>query len=147
MIWEWFANNILAAVFAGALSGTVVGSDGAPTALARVVVRGQNVTLSTQTDAGGRFVFSTLAAGEYDLLASKSDFRATAHVELTASGTEVNLTLVRLTTIRKTVVVRPASPPVRGSGTDLTLNHTVLANSPASTSFPALLAQLPGAAR
>ncbi len=147
MICELFANILIGTAFAGALTGTVVGSDGEPAALATVVATGQNLRLATTTDARGRFAFATLALGEYDLLAAKGDLRATAHVELTSGGTEVSLTLMRLTTIHQTVVVRPAAPPVRGSGTDLTLNQTVLANSPASTSFPALLLQLPGAAR
>lgn len=147
MICEWLANILVSAVFAGALTGTVVGSDGKPAALATVTARGQNVSLSTRTDARGRFAFSTLASGEYDLLASKGDLRAHARVELTTSGADVSLTLMRLTTIHQTVVVRPATPPVRGSGTDLTLNQTMLKNSPASTSFPSLLLQLPGAAR
>lgn len=147
MICEWFANNLLAMTLAGVLSGTVVGADGAPAPHAAVSARGQNVTLTTRTDERGRFAFSTLAVGEYDLLASKGDLRATTHVELTPAGTDVSLTLMNLKTIHATTVARPATPPVRGSGTDLTLNQTVLANSPASTSFPSLLLQLPGAAR
>ncbi|HEY1974940.1 MAG TPA: TonB-dependent receptor [Candidatus Baltobacteraceae bacterium] len=147
MIWELFANMLLGVAFAGVLTGTVVGSDGVPAALATVTARGQNLSLSTRTDERGRFAFSTLAVGEYDLLAAKGDLRALARVELTTSGTDVRLTLMPLTTIHQTVVVRPAAPPVRGSGTDLTLNQTVLAHSPASTNFPSLLAQLPGAAR
>jgi hypothetical protein len=135
------------ALVLGGLSGTVVDRSGAPVSRATVLVRGQNLSVSASTDVAGRFGFATLQPGEYDLLASKGDLRAVARVELTTNGSDVRLTLMPLSVIHQTVVVRPANPPVRGSGTDLTLNATILAHSPAATSFPSLLAQLPGAAR
>jgi hypothetical protein len=149
MIWEWLANmlGVVALAIPGVLGGTVLGRDGAPAGHALVVVRGQNVTLSATTDTGGRFAFSTLPHGEYDLLASKGDLRAAARVEVTAGGAEVVLKLAPLGTIHQAVVTHTSVPPVRGSGTDLTLNASMLSNLPASTSFPSLLAQLPGAAR
>ncbi|MBV8154825.1 MAG: TonB-dependent receptor [Candidatus Eremiobacteraeota bacterium] len=132
---------------AGVLSGTVLDGSGAAAPQASVVVRGQNLTLSATTDASGRFAFPTLPHGEYDLLASKGSLRAVDRVELTPAGADVQLRLAPLSTIHQSVVVHPAAPPVRGSGTDLTLNGAMLSNSPAATSFPSLLAQLPGAAR
>lgn len=147
MIWESFANKVLALVVSGVLSGTVLDATGHPAGSAAVVVRGQNVTLAARTDAAGRFAFSTLPHGEYDLLASKGSLRAVARVELTSAGADVELKLAPLGTIHQAVVTHPSVPPVRGSGTDLTLNGAILANSPASTNFPSLLLQLPGAAR
>jgi len=131
----------------GLLTGRVIGSAGEPVAGVTVRAIGQNLTLAVTTDAGGRFAFSSLGLGEYDLIAAKGALRAVARVELTAGGADVDLTLQPLTTIQKVVTSRPSAPSIRGSGTDLTLNQSVLAHSPASTSFPSLLVQLPGAAR
>jgi hypothetical protein len=129
------------------LTGTVLGPGGAPVKGARVEVNGQNLSLATVTDACGRFEFTTLAQGEYDIQAAKELLRASARIELAPGGTDVQLKLMPLRTIQHVVVTQPARPPVHGSGTDLTLNETVLSHSPAATSFPSLLAQLPGAAR
>jgi hypothetical protein len=161
MICKWISNllapgAVLFFVFvapadiwaAGArLSGTVLGSDGAPVAKASVEVSGQNLTLSTVTDGHGRFTFSTLAQGEYEVRAAKDLLRAVARIELVSNDIEVRLKLMPLTMIQRVVVAQPATPPERGSATDLSLNQAVLAHSPAATSFPSLLAQLPGAAR
>lgn len=129
------------------LGGIVLGEDAQPVADATVEARGQNVAVSTHTNAAGRFQFETLALGEYRLTAYKGPLNATTTVELTSTGTSVEMRLQRLKTINQ-VVASPASrPPVRGSGTDVAINQTVLAHSPASTTFPNLLLQLPGAAR
>ncbi len=152
----WLATSIFlasaaaaptSAATAGLLAGTVLNSDGRPVADATVRVQGQNVALSTTTTADGRFTFRTLGVGEYVIVAEKGRLRGSARVELASGGAEVQLTALALTTIHSVVVSRPSGPPVGGSGTDLTLNASVLAHSPASTSFPSLLLQLPGAAR
>lgn len=135
------------AAAAAGLFGTVIDPSGQPVAGAAVRVQGQNVRLKAVADAAGRFAFPTLAPGVYDLEAQKGTDAAAARLELTTSGTEVQLRLVHLATIHRSIVAVPSRPPVRGSGTDLTLNQTTLANSPASKSFPSLLLQLPGAAR
>jgi hypothetical protein len=129
------------------LSGVVQDESSAPVAGARVDVSGQNITVSTTTDGAGYFRFSTLGVGEYQISARKGPLHATQVVELTSQGTSVRLMLARITTIRSIVVRQGSAPPVRGSGTDLTLNTTVLSHSPASTTFPNLLLQLPGSAR
>jgi hypothetical protein len=163
MIREWLANTwgcafafLLGALCllgstpaplwaAAGLSGTVMDPSGQPVAGAAVSVQGQNLRLEARTDEAGRFAFTTLQPGEYDLRATKGDMEALVGVELTTNGVEIQLRL--LATIHRSVVAYPSRPPVRGSGTDLTLDHATLANSPASTSFPSLLLQLPGAAR
>jgi hypothetical protein len=131
----------------GYLSGTVVRSDGTAVAGAKVDARGQNVALSTLTDAAGRFSFATLNVGEYDVSAVKDDLLASTVVELAGAGTDIRLTLSAPKPIARVVIGHSSAPPVRGSGTDLTLNQSALQHSPASTSFPNLLLQLPGAAR
>ncbi len=129
------------------LSGIVLGEDAQPVADATVEASGQNVAVSTHTDAAGRFQFATLAIGEYRLIANKGPLNASTTVDLTSAGTSVELRLQRLKTITEVAVAGGSRPPVRGSGTDLVLNQSVLAHSPASTTFPNLLLQLPGAAR
>jgi hypothetical protein len=131
----------------GQLTGTVRTREGRPEPAATVRVLGQNVALSTVTDDAGRFGFTTLALGEYDVLADKNGMQAAARIELSSGGADLRLTLLPLATIHAVVVTHPSGPPVSGSGTDLTLNQSVLTHSPASTSFPNLLLQLPGAAR
>jgi hypothetical protein len=141
------ASALARAQAAGALRGTVLGRGGRPVAGARVLVRGQNLSLAATTGADGRFGFTTLGWGEYDVIADKGGLIAATHVELTESGAEIRLRLAKPGTIHRAIVVRPDRLAVDGSGTDLTLDRALLQDLPASTSFPNLLAQLPGAAR
>ncbi len=117
-----------------------------PVAGAVVTASGNNTTLSTRTDVAGHFQFTTLQPGSYTLTASAPQGRGSMRVDLTRSGASIvlDIGLKTITSLTSTPVV---APPVRGSGTDLTLTGSLLARSPAATSFPSLLLQLPGSAR
>jgi hypothetical protein len=126
------------------LSGTVLSGD-RPAAGAIVTAEGNNAVARSVTDAQGRFAFASLGFGSYTVTASRDGLRAVVHVDLANGGATIELVLSQLQTIGNVSVVR--SPPVRGSGADVTLNSTALTRSPASDSFPETLIQLPGAAR
>ena len=70
---------------------------------------------------------------------------ASLRVDLTGAGTTVTLALGGIRQIGRTSVT--ARPPVRGSGTDVSLDAETLTRSPAGGNLPNLLVQLPGAAR
>ncbi|GAC1566847.1 MAG: hypothetical protein NVS2B3_01830 [Vulcanimicrobiaceae bacterium] len=125
------------------LSGAVV-SGSAPVADVVVNASGNSFTATAKTDAAGRFAFAALPVGDYVVSASSVEGSAKARVSLGAADASVVLHLA-LAEIGSTLVVRSA--PVRGSGTDLTLDGTFLQRSPASGNFPEFLIQLPGAVR
>jgi hypothetical protein len=120
---------------------------GAPIAGVAVTASGGNVVRTTRTDRAGRFRFAAAPIGTYVVSATADGERAVAKVELTSAGAVINLTLRPTRVIAAATAVFGARPPVRGSGTDLTLTESELVRSPASTTFPSLLLQLPGAAR
>ena len=126
-----------------AITGSVVSDTGAPVAGAGVDLRGNGLDLHRVTDAGGHFFFNGLPLGTYQLRAAALQKNAFATVDLASGGAEVTLHL--LSTVGS---VRAFSAvATRGSGTDVALNQTAIAHSPASGSLPGLLLQLPGAAR
>src|ERR1017187_198322 len=127
------------------LTGTVT-LDGKPAANASVTVTGNNLVQTKRTDAQGRFSFSTLQPGAYALDAAWNDRRAHRTIELPASGADVSLELDPKN-IGSIKVTASSAAPIRGAGTDVTLNSTMLTRTPAGGSFPELLVQLPGAAR
>ena len=129
---------------AASLSGTVT-ADGRPVKGAVVTAVGSNVALHTQTDAQGRFTFAAVPIGTYDVDANAADGTASLRVDVPSEGAEVTLGLSGMKVIGRTSVT--ARPPLGGSGTDLDLDSQQLTRSPASGSLPALLLQLPGAAR
>ena len=134
-------------VFAGTSSGYLTGSvvaDGAPAVGITVTAAGNSFTARATTDATGKFIFSGLPIGVYEVGAAGKDGTVTTLVDLSESGANVGLDL-SLKTIGSTRVVR--SSPVTRAGTDLTLDSTFLQRSPASGSFPEFLIQLPGAVR
>lgn len=126
------------------LSGTVL-ANGKPVRGATVTAVGNNLNLHTTTNAQGRFSFTAIPFGVYDLAASAPAGTVSLHVEVGTAGSDVTMTLSALKTIGRTTV--GAHPPLGGSGTDLTLPQSVLTESPAAGSLPAILLQLPGAAR
>jgi TonB dependent receptor/Carboxypeptidase regulatory-like domain len=126
------------------LDGTV-SLNGLPAAGAEVTASGSNVTVKTGTDARGRFAFPPLPLGSYEVEAKKNDLHARLRVDLGNDGANVALSLSRLRQIGEVAVSR--SLPVRGSGSDVTLNATDLTRLPYNNSFPAMLVQLPGAVR
>lgn len=126
------------------LAGTVSLS-GVPVPGVAVSASGNNVTLRTLTDAKGRFAFPPLPLGSYEVEAQKNDLRARLRVDLGNDGATLTLSLTHLRQIGEVVVSR--SLPMRGSGSDVTLNATELTRLPFNNSFPEMLIQLPGAAR
>lgn len=127
------------------LEGSVTRSR-APVAGANVTVEGGNAVRRTKTDARGRFGFSALPIGAYVVSASAGGESDIVRVELTSAGASVALHL-HLKVIGTGTTTYGVRPSLRGSGTNLTLTQTMLERSPAATSFPNLLLQLPGAAR
>lgn len=133
-----------AAVPSAFLSG-FVSSSGAPVAGAAVTAEGNNVRVTTTSDAKGRFAFAPLALGTYQVEARKGDLRALVRVDLGSDGATVALPLRLLKEIG--AVVASQSLPVKGSGSDVTLNQTDLTRLPFNNSFSEMLIQLPGAVR
>lgn len=126
------------------LAGTV-SLNGAPAPGVDVTAAGGNVTLRVLTDSKGRFRFPPLPLGSYEIEAKKSDLRARLRIDLGSDGASLTLSLTHLRQIGEVTVSR--SLPVRGSGSDVTLNATDLARLPFNNSFPEMLTQLPGAVR
>ena len=106
---------------------------------------GANLNLSAKTDARGTFRFSAIPIGTYTVTATAPKGTTSLRVDVPGAGAAVTLSLGGLRQIGRTSVT--ARPPVRGSGTDLSLNAEALTRSPAGGSLPNLLVQLPGAAR
>jgi hypothetical protein len=127
------------------LAGDVTSAAGKPVAGAAVKATGGNLNLSTQTDSKGHFVFGAVPIGTYDLDVHSSEGSASLRVDVGSAGTTATIALSDVKVIGRASVT--SHPPVRGSGTDVTLTANVLAHSPAGGSLPALLLQLPGAAR
>jgi hypothetical protein len=129
------------------LSGTVT-AHGQPAAAATVTVSGNNTLVTTRSDAQGHFGFSGLDVGTYVVHASTPDGDASASIDLGSSGAHVDLALQGLKEIGHTAIaLHVSAPPIHGSGTDLTLNQTLLSRAPAGGTFPGILLQLPGSAR
>lgn len=75
------------------LSGEVVGPDGSPLPGARVEVRGGGSDRETVTDARGRFGFSLLPSGRYELIASHPNFTTVARPVEVSPGRQSMMTL------------------------------------------------------
>ncbi|MBV9028167.1 MAG: TonB-dependent receptor, partial [Candidatus Eremiobacteraeota bacterium] len=145
-----FAAAPLLPVAAGATGATAflagtVSVQGAPAPGATVIASGNNVTVRAVTDNRGRFTFPPLPLGSYVVDAQKNDLRARLRLDLGNDGANVSLSLERLRQIGEVAVSR--SLPMRGSGSDVTLNGTDLTRLPYNNSFPEMLIQLPGAVR
>lgn len=126
------------------LTGTVT-ANGQPVSAASVTATGSNLTLRTQTNAQGRFTFSTVGIGSYNVDVTSTAGTASLRVDVSTAGATVAITLSAIQEIGRTGVT--SRPPVAGSGTDIALNGDLLKHSPAGGSLPALILQLPGAAR
>ena len=133
-----------AAQTATLLTGTVT-LDGRPVSGADVSVTGANLTVHVKTDAQGAFTVAAIPSGTYNLDAASGGATASLRVDVPAAGATIAVALSQLKIIGRTSVA--VRPPERGSGTDLNLNSEILSRSPANGNLPALLLQLPGAAR
>ncbi len=126
------------------VEGVVIDDAGKPVADATVRVSGENVTLTRRTDSGGRFAFETLTVGRYVLTANKGALAASEDIDVTAAGLTLRVSLVGLHTIGRVAVVR--NPIAVRSGTDVSLDSSLLARSPTGSTLPGILTQLPAAA-
>ena len=126
------------------LSGTVT-ADNQPVSGADVTATGSNLTLHARTNARGTFTLNAVPIGTYDVGVVAPQGRAALRVDVTSAGANVTFALSQLKEIGRTSVT--ARPPIRGSGTDVSLNAEALTRSPAGGNLPNLLIQLPGAAR
>ncbi len=126
------------------LAGTAT-IDGRPAPSVDVTATGNAMKFKTRTDSNGSFRFPPLPLGSYDIEAQRSDLRALLRVDLGSDGALVTLSLRPLRQIGQVVVARTL--PLRGSGTDVSLNRTDLTRLPFDNSFPEMLIQLPGAVR
>ena len=143
LLWSHCGTKVFAGTASGYLTGSVV-SDGAPAVGITVTAAGNSFATRVTTDTAGKFVFSGLPIGVYEISAKGKDGSVTTRVDLSDSGANVSLDL-SLKEIGSTRVVR--SSPIARAGTDVTLDSTFLQRSPASGSFPEFLIQLPGAVR
>jgi len=133
-----------AAITSASLSG-IVTKDGMAVAHATVTASGNNVVVHATTDTQGRFTFGSLALGTYSVEANSGGVSGELSVDVASGDATVTVAITALKQIGRVAVARSA--PVRGSGTDVVLNNTVLTRSPYSDSFPEALIQLPGAVR
>ena len=134
----------LAQVGTTILSGTVT-AGGRAVPDAAVTATGSNLMLRARTNAQGVFTMSAVPVGTYDVDVVAPQGRAALRIDVTGTGAHAIFSLSALKEIGRTSVT--ARPPLRGSGTDISLNAEALARSPAGGSLPNLLIQLPGAAR
>ena len=131
------------------LSGTLT-RDGLPVAHVQVIARGNSVTVRTVTDDRGHFTFPPLLVGTYLISASSGDRQGDVRVDLSSGGASIALALVPLKEITSVAVTASASGSagvLRGSGSDVSLNHTQLTEMPYNNSFPEMEIQMPGAVR
>ncbi len=133
------------AALAGAFLTGAVTDAGAPVAGATVTAAGSNLVVHATTDPQGRFRFPDLPFGTYDVEARLGARRGLLRVDLTSGGATIALALRPLTEIVH--VSTAQSPPIHGSGSDVSISGSTIVHMPYSTSFPNLLLQLPGAAR
>ena len=143
IVWTAPSRAVNASAF---LSGTLT-QDGHPIAHVQVTARGNSATVRTMTDDRGHFGFPPLLVGTYLVSASSGDRQASVRVDLSSGGAVVSLALVPLKEITSVAVVAGAAGVLRGSGSDVVLNHTQLTEMPYNNSFSEMEIQMPGAVR
>jgi hypothetical protein len=126
------------------VDGVVVDQTGHPVPGATVRISGQNITLSSTTDATGHFGFTTLTVGTYRLTVSKGGMQTSESIDVSSAGVTLRISLTALTTIGRVVTSNRAT---QKSGTDVTIDATQLAHLPTGSSLPTILTQLPSAAQ
>ncbi len=137
--------NVAAWAQATTFLAGVVSTNGRPAFGANVIATGSNLTLRAKTDTHGKFTFNGVPPGTYNVDVSGPAGTAALRVDVPSAGATITVALSGLKLIGRSAVT--ARPPVAGSGTDLNLGSEQLTRSPASGSLPALLLQMPGAAR
>jgi hypothetical protein len=143
------AVGAFAANASGFLSGTVTNGS-APVAGAAVTASGNNRTVSTTTDANGRFAFPPLPAGTYGVSAKSGDLQGSTSVDLGSAGATVAVALTTAPQEIGRIVVTAKQVPaevIHGSGSDVVLNSTALTQLPFNNSFSEMEVQMPGAVR
>lgn len=127
-----------------AINGTIT-ANGKPVPNAAVTLSGNNLTLQATTNDAGAFTFPALTVGAYTISTPGPAGAVSVAVDLTSAGASVTLDTAPLKEIGR--VGASSAPVTRSSGTDVVVNATQLARSPAANSLPDILAQLPVAAR
>ena len=122
------------------LSGTVT-QNGKPVAGAQITAAGNNRTYKTTTNTQGRFQFPPFGVGTYNVEARFGDAHGSARIDLSTSGASVTIP-IGLKEIGAVVVT--SSNTLRGSGSDVALNHSTLTQMPFNNSFSEMEIQLPG---
>ena len=121
----------IAAQETGAVRGTVIFQDsGAP--VAGAVVRIPAAGVSATTDAEGRFEFSGLAAGTYDLLVERGVLVSDQRTVEVASGATVIADFEILATLQEQVRVIAEAPGYRAESAVVGRTPVVLLDTPAS---------------
>ena len=127
------------------LSGTVI-QGGKPVAGAQVSASGNNRSYTTTTDKRGHFAFPPFGVGTYSVEARLADAHGSARVDVGNGGASVTIP-IGLREITAVVSTAGTSGILRGSGSDVTLNHTQLTEMPYNNSFSEMEIQMPGAVR
>jgi hypothetical protein len=130
-------------LLAVALGGSVLAPDHTPVASVKVTLSGNNLQLEKTTGGDGRFQFTNLSVGTYELFTETKEGASRLRVDLGSSDATVTMTLLKTVALVQTSV----PPALRGSGSDTTINRATLDRAPAGRSFPSMLLQMPGAAR
>lgn len=136
--------------YAGNASAFIIGTvttHGVPAARVTVTATGNNLTVTTATDARGHFSFPPLALGSYDVEAHDGDFHGFVRVDLGSGGATITITLQRLAEIGHAAVSESPSLTIHGSGSDVILNSAALTHLPFNNSFTEMETQMPGAAQ
>lgn len=126
------------------ITGTVT-NHGVPAAHVTVTATGNNLTVTTTTDAKGRFSLPPLALGSYDVEARAGDLRGLVRVDLGSGGASITISLESLAEIGHAVANSSQSLTIHGSGSDVVLNSTALTRLPFNNSFTEMETQMPGA--
>ena len=142
-----------AQVLYGGLVGTITDQSGAviPTASVKIVNKATGQARETVTDENGRFVFTNVPAGIYDISASASGFRP-----LTQTGTEITVnTVIRadlkmeVGQVTETIMVAASAAMLKTEKADVSTEISAKAVQdlplPAYRNYQSLINLVPGA--
>lgn len=125
------------------ISGRILALDGTTESGATVTLGGSNRTITTKSDARGRFTFAGVAEGEYDLSATGRSGVVSVHVVITTDPLDIVLHLAP----RSLGHVSVTGSAALRSGGSMLVTGDQLAHSPASTNLANVFLQMPSAAR
>jgi hypothetical protein len=134
---------------AGSVSGSVADEQGAVLPGVTVTLAGSDRTLTTSTDAAGKFRFLNLAPGTYKVSFALPSFATTIreNVEVRVGGNiELPTVAMRVAAVEETVTVSGESPIVdtKATGTATNFTSNELQKIPTSRDPFALMRSVPG---